>query len=66
MPVRDTSINHSFLIRIYQAEKSSAWYGWVQHTRSGEIYVFDKLDRLLEFIQQHTGKLETPEISGLR
>lgn len=66
MQARETAANHSFLIRIYRTGQTSDWQGWAQHTRSGEVCVFHTLDRLLEFMQQHTGELKMHEKNGLR
>ena len=53
---------NSFVLRIWREEEDgreqSIWRGWIQHVRSGEeVYVQNQAE-LIQFIEQHTGKLE--------
>ncbi|MGD8627275.1 MAG: hypothetical protein PVJ34_22255 [Anaerolineae bacterium] len=48
---------HSFVVRIWREEGHAGWWGWVQHTRSGDAASFQTLDELLAFVEGRAGRL---------
>jgi len=59
------SQTHAFVVRVWwepgltRPDGHPLWRGYVQHAASGRTLVFQSLDELLRFIQDHTGDLES-------
>ena len=56
----------TFILQIWREEGKPGWTGRVQHVSTGESVLVRTLDKLLAFVERHTGKLTDAGRKGLK